>query len=1065
MREPYSKVKVWEDKISIPTYRRGPEDQNPPLLISRRNPIHPGSCIIYPYPMQDNLTDICEDQFWKVLFLENDFLLITVLPELGGHVLSVLDKVTGEEAMYRNHVLKFNRIGIRGAWVSGGIEWNFPNGHTVTTTSSIDYTIRNNQDGSATIYISDVEMVSRMKWSVGITLYPQYAYFETKIRLFNRTFLPNRFWFWANSAVPISEGLEFITTATKVMTLTDVMNFPVHDGVDISWDKNHLEAQDLFSLNPRDDFVAWYNHDLQRGMVNHADRYEACGKKFYTWGNSDDGNIWTELLTDKDGPYAEMQSGRLRTMRIWEILHPYTVESWKEIWYPIRKIGSPVYANSEACLACKPKPKEKLIHLGVQTTSSRPGSEISLRIDEKKVWSKKINLDPSNPFSTEITVKKEHLQGKETLLTLRDGDGEILAEVRKYREKEPEEEIREYYKIEPISDAGKAEEFWYNGISYEKLGEPERAMESYRDALKDDTDFIQAQVFLGVLHVRSGLHEEAIAALNEALKRDKNCHEARFFLGVCHMMREQFDDAIDELLTLFRSKTYGAASSYLLGGVYLGKGEIKRAIRQLEKSLDIYPQNFDVKAHLACAWRKIGNLERANSFIQAILKEDPTNYLALAEAYFTAQEQEDREKRADRKEQLRTVLRDEEQSYLELASAYIFFSLYNEGIHILRLCIEQKGHTTQNPLLHYYLGYYLEKIGRHPEAKKYVRSGGEMEPSFVFPHRIESERILRWVIKTSPEDGKAKYYLGNLLCAKGRGLEAIKLWQEAAKNLKGFSVLHRNLGRASWRILKDPDRAVKEYEKALKLAPEDYRLYYEADKLYAKCGLIEKRKTLIENVPESLKRNDIVAERCASFYTDTYNFDRVLDILRSTKFFPWEFYTEGRRLYEAANMGKGLKLMSMGNFNEAINSFKEVMKYPRNIGVGEPAKKSHAEALYRIGLANERQGNKKEAEKYYKLARGEEHKGWNELRYYEAKAHGRLNESTKGKRIFDDLIAHANKKLDQEEGDKAHNLYLAGLGHKGRGNLLKAKQYFSQALMEDCTHRRSRWEVDGLVED
>jgi len=209
-----SQVKAWEEEISLPTYRLGPEDKNPPIFMERKNPIHPGSSIIYPYPMREWLTNTKENKIWKALFLENPYLRLIIMPQLGGHLLSVFDKISEEEALYRNNVLKYARIGIRGAWVSGGIEWNFPNGHTVTTTSPIDYSIRKNPDGSITVFVGDIERVSRMRWSVGITLYKDDAFFETEIRLFNRTSLPNRFWFWANSAAPASPGLEVVMSTT-----------------------------------------------------------------------------------------------------------------------------------------------------------------------------------------------------------------------------------------------------------------------------------------------------------------------------------------------------------------------------------------------------------------------------------------------------------------------------------------------------------------------------------------------------------------------------------------------------------------------------------------------------------------------------------------------------------------------------------------------------------------------------------------------------------------------------------------------------------------------------------
>ena len=1062
MKANHSKVKAWEDKILIPTYKRGSEDQNPPILINRRNFIHPGSSIIYPYPMQDNLTDICEDRYWNALFLENDFLLIIVLPELGGHILSVLDKATEEEALYRNHVLKFNRIGIRGAWVSGGIEWNFPNGHTVTTSSPIDYTIRENENGSMTVFISDIERVSRMKWSVGITLYPAHAFFETEIRLFNRTSLPNRFWFWANSAAPASEGLEFITTSSKVMTLTDVLDFPVHNGVDISWDKNHKEAQDLFSLNPKDDFVAWYNHDIDRGMINHADRYEARGKKFFTWGNSDDGKIWTDLLTDNDGPYAEMQSGRLRTMRIWEILPPFITESWKETWYPISKIGSPVYANREACLSYVLVNDKNRAHIGVWVTSPRYASEITLRIDNQNVWSEKIDLEPQSPFTIEVPVKKSLFTGKKTILTLTDKVGKIIAEYTKVEDRTDEVEIKEYYKIEPSMNAVKAEELWRNGIAYEKLGESEMAQAAYANSLKDDPEFSPAHLSLGVLYLRRGKYNKAFIEFNSALKRDENDEGARFFLGVSYIYAEQFEKSIKELLTLSRSQTYGAAASYLLGGLYLGQGKLNKAIEHLEKSQKIDPENLDARAFLACAFRKRQEFNQAQSFLLSILKEDATNFLALAESYFVAVESESDTEKLKAEQKIKRILRDEVQSYLELALDYTRFGLYGEGIKILLLFIEDQN---TSPLIYYYMGSFLEKINKSEEARSYFRLGSEKEPSFVFPHRLESERVLRQVIKVLPDDGKAMYYLGNLLCAKNRPIEAIEFWENAKEKLKGYSVLHRKLGRAYWRKLKDPDRALEEYERALEYAPEDYRLYYELDKLYEAYGLPEKRRHLIKRIPKSLRKNDIVAERAASFYTHALEFDKALAILSSIKFFPWEFYTEGRKIYDAANIGKGLILMSQEKYKEAIECFRAVMKYPRNIGVGEPARKSHAEVLYRIGLAYEKQGNSKTANKFYKQTLNEKHTEWNALRYYEAKALQHLAKNDKAESLLDDLLAHTQKSLSDKLGDEAENLYLIGLACKGKGNSVKALQYFKRAIVVNNSHRRSLWEIDRLVQD
>ncbi len=1062
-RRSESKVKAWMEDLSIPTYRLGPEDKNPPLLMERKNPIHPGSSIIYPYPMREWLTNTKENKIWKALFLENSYLRLIILPELGGHLLSVFDKISEEEALYRNHVLKYARIGIRGAWVSGGIEWNFPNGHTVTTTSPIDYYIRQNPDGSKTVFVGDLERVSRMRWSVGITLYEDEAFFETEVRLFNRTSLPNRFWFWANSAAPASPGLEFITTATKVMTLTDVMDFPINEGVDLSWDRNHMAAQDLFSLNPKLDFVAWYNHDLDRGIINYADRSEAQGCKFFTWGNSDDGKIWTELLTEKDGPYSEMQSGRLRTMRIWEILPPHSMESWKEIWYPVRKLGTPVFANENAAFSLSRQKGKNSIHVGVFVTSKQPNAEIALFSGSDIIWKRKKDLDPAHPLSTDISIQGKKYNGKKARLRLSSAGGKLLAEFNR-QDYETEPEVKGYIKIEPSPRSTKAEEQWKCGLEYEKIGNLGLAEVSYENALKDDPDYSPAHRSLGILNLRRGLFDRALSELDLALERNSSDESARFFLGVVYMSMERFNRAEEELKTLSRSRRYSAAGSYLLGGLYLGMGNNDRAIGLLEKSLRIYPENLDAEAMLACAQRKHGRLDRARAHIDRILNEDPLNFLALAEGYFVAQSLENKKDAVEKKRDLKNILRDEVQSYLEVASDYARFGLYEEGIQILTIYFEDHSRSKKiYPLLHYYLGYYYEKICEDGKALHYYKLGGEMKSSFVFPHRVESERILKKAQRLIPRQGKPLYYLGNLLCAQDRGLEAIQLWEKAAKKEKELSELHRNLGRAYWRLLKEPDMAIDEYEIAIECDPNDYKLYYELDKLYAKLGLTERRLTLIAKMPERLLANDMIAERVANFYTDIEEYDRALDTLRKTHFFPWEFYTEGRRLYECTNIGKGIEQMLKGNFDDAIKCFNNLMKYPRNIGVGEPARKNYTEAFYRIGLVYEKMGELKKAREFWVKAVSEEQSEWGCSRYYQARALQCLERKKEADSILDGLLSHAEDNHARKRGNDEDNLYLLGLAHKGKGKQLEAHIFFRKALALNSALRYCRWELKGIA--
>ena len=1052
------KIRAWEDILTISTYERGPEDKNPSLLMDRRNPIHPGSSIVYPYPVQETLFNRKIDKPWKAFLVENDYLRVAVLPELGGRLLYVYDKAAGQEAIYHNHVLKWARIGIRGAWVSGGIEWNFPNGHTVTSSSPIDCTIRENADGSVSLLFGDIERISRMRWCVALTLHPDRACFQTEMRLNNRTPFPNRFWFWANSAAPVSNGMEYLSSATKVMTLKDMMEFPVNDGVDISWDKNHVEAQDMFCLNPRLRYVGWYNHDLKRGMINVADRTEARGTKFYTWGNSDDGEIWEQMLTDEDGPYAEMQSGRLPTMGVWEILSPYSEESWKETWYPVRDIGAPSFANEKLAFSLR---AGHSFQLGVQAIAALRGARLSIAVGEKTVWEEQVDLEPAAPYLTEIPL--DGVKADNAVFMIHSDEGQLLA--RSIRpEAEPEVEYRGTVKIKADRQSPRAEDQWLNGIDSEKVGDYEQARNSYRRALQGDPDFSPAEVALGVLDMRQGKFSEAVSHFQKVLKREVENEAARFHLGVCRLYEQHFEEASDELKYLLRSRLYRSGAAYLLGGLYLGRGKHSEAIEQLEKSNSQFPWNGEARALLACALRRRGELEAATGVVGQILSTDPLNFLALSESLFLARSTESQKDAAARR-QLENAFRDEAQSYLETAAEYAHFGLYQEAYDILSLYNEGASPARKAyPMVDYFLGYYGEKLNRKGSAEHF-RDAGKRTADFVFPHRLEAEAVLHRAVEVNPKDHKAAYYLGNLLCSKGRTGEALSIWEEAAGKLKEFSVIHRNIGRVYWKDREQPDAAIRAYQRALAADPRDYKLYFELNRIFLACGLEDRRRDLIESIPEELLENDVIAEMVAAFHTDRQEWDQALDILSSTHFYPWEVYKGVRLLYVDANIGKGISLTRRKKFKEAIPCFERVFEYPRNIGVGEPHHKANAEAYYRIGLALADSSDNAGAEKAWHKAAEESRPVTGDLCYYRARALQRLGRIEEAQADLEQLLEQAQRGVTDKSGDVAEHMYLSGLAHKGLGQTVQAQQDFHIALALNRAHRRCRWQVSGFSGD
>ncbi len=329
--------RVWEAPLSIPTYELGAPDPNPALLDWNRRKWRP----VYPYAMMDTLTTKRVEKSYKAVYLENEYLKVTVLPELGGHVYAIFDKTASRDVLYTNHVVKYAMVAIRGAWVSGGIEWNFPDGHTLTTVSPIDYATRMEADGSAAVVVGDTERVQRMQWSIVCRLRPGSKALETEVTLNNRRETPGRYWYWSTAAAPATEDMRFVypMRETYPHAFWPVYSFPREKGVDIGTYREVKNELSLFARNSKRDFFGVYYEKSDWGIVHVADHKELPGKKTWTWGTDESGRIWVDKLTDADGQYVEFQAGRFETQMEHEFIAPHRVERFTEYWFPVNRMG------------------------------------------------------------------------------------------------------------------------------------------------------------------------------------------------------------------------------------------------------------------------------------------------------------------------------------------------------------------------------------------------------------------------------------------------------------------------------------------------------------------------------------------------------------------------------------------------------------------------------------------------------------------------------------------------------------------------------------------------------
>ncbi len=528
----WAKVRAWEGTITIPTYGWA-EDVNPKFWaiedqIKLSTTVK--GAIVYPYPMQDHLYRDKEDRTYKALFLENEYLKVTCLPELGGRLHSVFDKTQGKEMFHLNNVIKPSMIAMRGAFISGGVEWNAgPQGHTVTILSPVDALVGTNDDGSAYLEISNLEKILRTRWTVRVTLHPGKAYLDEQIRIVNPVDAVNPYYFWNCTAFPCHQGTRFIYPMTLGTDHngTEFFSWPIHEGRDLSWLKNYETWASIFSVDCVFDFFGGYDVDADRGVVQVANHYELSGKKAWTWGQWDFGLVSQKNLTDDDGPYIEIQSGPLPTQSDYGMLVPRQEVAWREWWYPVHGLGDGFeFATKDVAVQTSRSGGD--LEFRILTTGKFPRATCTLSQQGKDLLSKQMDLSPAAPRVMTLSPRPEGPVD----VTLRTQRGDVLASFTTPLPIPKTDPARRPAWTTASDDQLTPEEKYLKAQKLDLATNRKRARESYEKVLADDPGFAPALRALAILDTEAGLYESAIARLTKAVERDPGDGLAWYFLGV-----------------------------------------------------------------------------------------------------------------------------------------------------------------------------------------------------------------------------------------------------------------------------------------------------------------------------------------------------------------------------------------------------------------------------------------------------------------------------------------------------------------------------------------------------
>ena len=1089
-------VAITRRQIEIPTYRLGLPDPNP--IFYAQESYQGAQKRVYPYALQDQLTHELTNQVYTLLSLENEYLKLGVLPEIGGRLFEAVDKSNNYDFFYRQHVIKPALIGMLGAWISGGVEFCCFHHHRNTTFMPVDYTLAENADGSKTIWFGEIERRHRMKWLVGITLYPGKSYLETTVKFFNRTPLPNSILYWANVAVHVNDDYQVIFPPSVDLATyhskVDFVHGPLADGryqnfnyqnADISWWKNHPKPVSCFAWDLREDFMGGYDHGKEAGVVHVADHHFVGGAKLWEWSPGTEGRMWDKILTDTDGPYAELMVGAWSDNQPdYSWIKPGEVKVIKQYWYPVRDIGGFKKANLNGAVNLEVRTNQTVL-LGFQTTSRQTGATVTLQARGQVVFQTNVTVAPGTPFRRALALPAG-LQATDLRAVLASSQGEELVAYQPAAPKLKPDLPAPVQPPPPPKDLKTVEELYLTGLRVEQIHNPTVSpLAYYEEAVRRDPGDTRAHTALGMNLLKQGRYPEAEQHLRTALVRLTAAFtramngDAHYYLGLALRAQGRLPEAMDQFHRASWDVAFHSAAFNQAAELSCLQGDYLAALGQLDRSLATgqwQTKTWDLRAAVL---RRLGHAREALAAAAHVLAEDPLDFLARNERQLALRDLGQTEAADQALRELNHQLRDEVQSCLEMGVDYLNAGLYDEALGVLRQAAGSRmAFTANHPLVHYYLGYLQQQKGDVSQALRHYQEAATKPADYCFPFRLETATVLREALRANPTDARAWLYLGNLYYDL-QPEPAMECWQKA-RNLDGrLALVHRNLGWGYQHFHKDLTNAVAAYEKAIEYQSTDPRWFVELDSLYEtanvdparRLALLEKHHGTVVARKETLTRLLAVQVLCGQY-------DSVIGQLAANFFHVREGGGEIHDIFVDAQLLKGLQLLRQKRFEGALAHFNKAAEYPENLSVGRPKNdRRAAQVAYHRGLASAALGRTAEARDFFAQAAGQkETDPWPEARFYQALSMVELGQAEAAARIFDRLVEEGSRQLKSDSGAdffakfgeqetrqarKAAAHFTRGLGWLGKGQAAEAREAFAQAVQLNASQVWAKHQLEA----
>ena len=1007
--------------MTIPTYEVGKPEKNPIFLEKR---VYQGSSgAVYPYPVIESISDDKVDKEYKAVWLENEYIKVMILPELGGRIQMAYDKIKQRHFVYYNHVIKPALVGLTGPWISGGIEFNWPQHHRPSTYLPVDCTIVEGEDGSVTVWVNEMERMFHQKGMAGFTLRPGCAYLEIQGRVSNRTSLPQTFLWWANPAVEVNDAYQSVFPP-DVNAVFDhgkraVSSFPIATGtyykmdysagVDISNYKNIYVPTSYMAVNSEYDFEGGYENDTKGGMLHVASHHFSPGKKQWTWGNGDFGRAWDRNLTDQDDkgvfrPYIELMAGvYTENQPDFTWLMPYEEKQFVQYFMPYREIGivkqasKDLVMNIEEIADCK-------VEFKILATSKKTVRIILEDLDGIEYYKKVVSLSPEEVLIETAETGNQHLS--DLHLFIEDVNNPRMPLLLEWLA-EPDE-------IRPIPDAAEAplspkdtktvDQLYLTGLHLEQYRHATwSALDYYEEALRRDPDDVRCNTQMGLWYLRRARFEKAALYLEKAVKiwkrRNPNPYDGEplFYLGIVNKYLGSQKTAYDCFWKSTWNKAWADAGYFEAACISISDERWEDALDELERSLISNSHNHKARGMKALVLRKLGRKEEALAWIQESYKIDPFNYVCMVEEYLLTGNKASLEHMVE-------LMHGNIYNYHETALDYAQADQGDEVILVLQTAIDHG--VEESPLTYYYLAIYGGTIG---DSFRYLEKAKEADPAYCFPNRLEDAYALQAVGMMPSLDARAPYYLGCLYYDKRQYDLAVVCWERSAKIDPDFPTVWRNLALAKFnksaeerepetgrinmiadimadamqaavqhlgkdRIMQKKktaqEEAVEMMERAFHLDESDSRILMELDQLYKRLQKPHaERLAFLQQYPGLIaQRDDLMLEEI-TLLNQLGRYGEAMAKLDAHQFHPWEG-GEGKvpAQYQTARVELAKQAMAAKDYEKAATLLKACLTYPPHLGEGKLYGAQENDFHYFLGCAYEALGKQDEARECWEEA-------------------------------------------------------------------------------------------------